>query len=858
MLCGLCVKPCPWGGHLIVPEKEPSKYLGAVRRSLQSVRQQATVACQHLRTALAQSPRWQAVGRRVQPLWQRLRGWRWQWALALPAAGMLYVLLLIPFTPSISDIRKARLEQPAQVLTADGQEIAIFKRSNRQWVGLDRVAPAVLDALIATEDHRFYSHWGMDWRRTLSSAFYSLQGNLQGGSTLTQQLARNLYPQEIGRAASLNRKLKEAITAFKIEALYSKDEILETYLNTVPFLYNAWGIEMAARTYFDKSAAKLSVIEAATLVGMLKGTSYYNPVRNPERAVQRRNTVLSQMAKRQVLPAQDLAALQKRPLRLNFERQEAPAGMAPHFAQQVRKWLIDWADSEGYNIYTDGLVVHTTLDARMQRQAQQALHKQTQALQSIATANWAKRDGWHADSPLVQSLVRESSAYASLQEKGRSAPEALHTLLQDKAFMQQLRQGKTRLEAGFVAMDPATAAIRAWVGSRDFALDAFDHVQQARRQPGSTFKPFVYGAALQEGASPEDTRVDEAVQYQLPGGEVWQPTDAGAPSGKPMALREALAYSKNTITAQLMDEVGPTQVARLARNLGVRASRLDAVPALALGASPVTLLEMANAYGSLVRGGQYRAPQMVTRIEDRNGQLLAEFAPSAPEKAMDLQDSYALIDMLRGVVDKGTGRAIRQRYGIKDDVAGKTGTTQNNADGWFILMHPHLVAGAWVGFNDARITLRSDHWGQGARSALPMVGDFTAQALRNKGMDRHARFVEPESSPWWQDLREGVRSRLQAWWGSDAAQAERPPAPPPQPRPQPAPEVARPPVAEPEAPIEESTPALPAPPTPVAPPLAQDDALEHWMEQWSGPAEAAAPARDYEAQPPAVWGQPPP
>lgn len=768
-------------------------------------------------------------------------------------AGGLYVLLLLPFTPSISDIRKAKQEQPAQVLTADGQEIAIFKRSNRQWVGLDRVAPAVLDALIATEDHRFYTHWGMDWRRTLSSAFYSLQGDLQGGSTLTQQLARNLYPEEIGRAASLNRKLKEAITAFKIEALYSKDEILETYLNTVPFLYNAWGIEMAARTYFDKSAAKLSVIEAATLVGMLKGTSYYNPVRNPERAVQRRNTVLSQMAKRGVLSAAEFARLKKRPLQLNFERQEVPIGIAPHFAQQVRKWLIHWADNQGYNIYTDGLVVHTTLDARMQTIANRAVRSHTQALQAMANTNWAKRDGWQADNPLVHSLVRESSAYASLREKGRSAQDALDTLLQDTALMQQLRKDKTRLEAGFVAMEPATAAIRAWVGSRGFAVDAYDHVQQARRQPGSTFKPFVYGAALQEGVLPDDIRVDEAREYLLSGGEVWRPTDAGTPTGQAMTVRDALAYSKNTITAQLMEEVGAGEVARLARNLGVRASHLEAVPALALGASPVTLLEMSNAYSSLVRGGQYRAPMLVTRIEDRSGKVLAQFAPSVPERAMSEQDSYALIDMLRGVVDKGTGRAMRQRFGIRDDIAGKTGTTQNNADGWFIVMHPQLVAGAWAGFNDARISLRSDYWGQGARSALPMVGDFTAQVLRRKDMDRHARFAEPEGSLWWASLKEGVRHQLNTWWGDEArpergepahqaeSPAQRPPAPVPALPAKPAQEA-----------IEESTPPLPVPSTPQ--PVAPPDELDAWMDQWSVPASELAPRIDYEAAPPAVTG----
>ena len=786
-----------------------------------------------------------------------MRTWRWQWLVVVPAVGLLYVLLLIPFTPSISDIHKAKLEQPAQVLTADGKELAVFKRSNRQWVTLDQVAPAVVKALIATEDHRFYEHHGMDWRRTLSSAFYSLQGDLQGGSTLTQQLARNLYPEEIGRAASLSRKLKEAITAFKIEALYSKEEILETYLNTVPFLYNAWGIEMAARTYFDKSAAQLSVIESATLVGMLKGTSYYNPVRNPERAVQRRNTVLSQMVKREVLGAEELERLKKRPLRLNFERQEVPAGMAPHFAQQVRKWLIDWADSEGYNIYTDGLVVHTTLDARLQGQANQAVRNHTRALQTIANTNWNKRDGWRTDNPLVQSLVRESGAYAALREKGLSADAALQTLLQDKAWMQSLRLSKTRIEAGFVALDPETAAIRAWVGSRDFATDAFDHVQQARRQPGSTFKPFVYGAALEAGFSADDRRVDAAVEIALPGGEVWRPSDAGAPSGQAMRLRDALAYSKNTITAQLVQEVGPAKVARLARNLGVRGSTLEAVPALALGASPVTLLEMSNAYGSLVRGGAYRSPWMVTRIEDRAGKVLAEFAPMAPEQVMDAADSYALIDMMRGVVNQGTGRDIRRRWGIQDDVAGKTGTTQNNADGWFILMHPHLVAGAWVGFNDARITLRSDHWGQGARSALPIVGDFTHKALQRKDLDRHARFHAPDDSSWWHTLAQAWRDRWAQWQTQDTPPAaaqpatRRTPVPPRVPAPAPLPSQA-PQSPAPES-VEESMPSLPPPAVaPTAP--VQGDALDVWMDQWAQPATTPAEP-DYERLPPAVQGR---
>lgn len=733
--------------------------------------------------ALWERARSSGLGQRIAALpWWRRWPTRREWLLlvaALPVLFMLYVLLLIPFTPSISDIRKAKLEQPAQILSADGKLIGEFKRSNRQWVPLEQISPSVVKALVATEDHRFYEHHGMDFTRTVGSVIHTLRGNPQGGSTITQQLARNLYPTEIGRARNVNRKLKEAITAFKIEALYTKDEILETYLNTVPFLYNAYGIEMAARTYFDKPAAKLAVLESATLVGMLKGNAYYNPVLNPDRAIARRNTVLSQMVKRGELDQAEFERLKKRPMRLDFERQEEPTGMAPHFSQQLRKWLIAWADRNDYNIYTDGLVVRTTLDSRLQSWAQQAVNRQMRTLQGITNTNWSHRDGWNADNDLVLQLVRESSAYRKLmQAGGLGADEALKKLLADKAFMKQLRDDKTRVQAGFVAMDPRTSAILAWVGSRDYAQDAFDHVAQARRQPGSTFKPFVYGAAIERGARPDDTRKDEEVEIQLPGGEVWRPSDAVEPTGVPMKLSDALAYSKNTITAELGQEVGMDRVIKLVRGLGVRQSPLEAVPSLALGSSPVTLLEMVNAYGSIANSGRYIPPQLVTRIENADGDLLAEFTPPKPDQVWEEEDNYQLLEMMRAVIDKGTGRAIRKQYGIRADVAGKTGTTQGNADGWFILMHPQIVAGTWAGFNDARITLKSDHWGQGSRSALPMVGDFMSRALRSPLLNAKAQFTEPNSSHWWSDLVGRLRNKVQEW-SEPAQEAKEPDAPAP-------------------------------------------------------------------------------
>jgi penicillin-binding protein 1A len=298
------------------------------------------------------------------------------------------------------------------------------------------------------------------------------------------------------------------------------------------------------------------------------------------------------------------------------------------------------------------------------------------------------------------------------------------------------------VQAGFLAQDPVNGHVLAWVGSRDFGIDPYDHVAAARRQPGSTFKPFVYGAAFAQGASPNDALMDSAIEIPLGGGRVWRPTDGRAPSDEPMTLADGLAYSKNTITAQVMQQVGPARVAEVARALGVRQSPLEEVPSLALGTSPVTLKEMIAAYCSIVNLGRYVEPVLITRIEDKNGKVLETFAPSTPEPVFDARAAQTLRNTMRGGVDRGTATAIRSRYGIQADVAGKTGTTQDNTDGWFILMSARVVAGAWAGFNDGRITLRSDYWGHGARSALPIVGEFVQQGLRARVINGNERFVD--------------------------------------------------------------------------------------------------------------------
>jgi penicillin-binding protein 1A len=694
---------------------------------------------------------------------------------ALGALGLIllcaYAALLIPFTPSIADLRKAKIDQPSVMMSADGRRIATFKPMNREWVPLKKVAPQVISALIATEDHRFYRHYGVDVLRLVSGLLRVFIGDLEGGSTLTQQLARNLYPEEIGRQRTITRKIKETITAIKIEYAYTKNEILETYLNTMPFLYNAFGIEMAARTYFDKSAQKLNVLESATLIAMLKGTSYYNPVLNPERALRRRNVVLAQMVKRGALSQADFDRLKSRPIRLDFERQPEAVGPAPHLAAHVRRWLIDLADRNDLNIYADGLVVHTTIDSRLQAIANQAVHRQMEVLQAVADVEWGMSSNrllstnpntyldqrrrvrpfgyfWKTKSTLLDSFIRESAAYRAAIED--ATPEAaLAQLKSNKEFMAKLTADKTRLQAGFVAIDPATGQVKAWVGSRDFKTDQFDHVAQARRQPGSTFKPFVYGAALEQGMPPDKRFVDGPVEIALPDGSVWKPSDLSPPSGRPMTAREGLIYSKNTITAQVMQEVGPGKVAELARRMGVNQSKLDEVPSLALGTSPVTPLEMVAAYSTLAAGGVYRQPSFVTRVTDRKGHVLAEFKVEGKVVMTD-KTAGNLINMMRDAVDLGTGQGIRARFGVRADVAGKTGTTQKNTDGWFILMHPRLVAGSWVGFNDSRITMRSNYWGEGGHNAVLLVGDFFQQALNARLIDGAARFpyARPRDSIW--------------------------------------------------------------------------------------------------------------
>ena len=429
----------------------------------------------------------------------------------------------------------------------------------------------------------------------------------------------------------------------------------------------------------------------------------------------------------------------------------------------MRTWLLAWADRNDYNIYADGLVVHTTIDSRLQAMATQAVASQANQLQGVANRAWSGRDGCSAANPLFVTFMRETPDYHAARTAGQNDADAIKALARNRAFMRDLCTSKTDVQAGLLAIDPRNGQIRAWVGSRDFVREPFDHVEQARRQPGSTFKAFVYGAAFAGGAKEDDAFVDQPVQIALKGGEIWSPEDETPPNGQTFTLKRALALSRNRITAQVIERVGPAKVAKLARAMGVRESPLEPVPSLALGTSPVTLKEMVTAYSTIADDGLYRAPQMVTSIDDANGNVLAEFAPEPSERALSSDADRTLLDAMRDVVAYGTGSSIRSRFGIRADVAGKTGTTQDGADGWFILMHPQLVAGAWVGFDDGRVTLRSDYWGQGAHTALPIIGDVFQRALRARIVDARVKFdtaVEPSA---FEQFRSRLTERLQAW-----------------------------------------------------------------------------------------------
>ena len=662
---------------------------------------------------------WQAILDTERPWWNRaflaLAGVAVATVTPFVIGGLalgLYAYSLMPQMPDAYELARATQAQPSIVYAANGEPLTQFEPAFQEWVPLDSIPQHVVDALLATEDRKFYAHNGVDYTRTAAALWNTLTGRREGGSTITQQLARNLFPETIGRAGTAERKVKEALASYTIERDHTKREILEAYLNTVPFLYNAHGIEMAARTYFGRSAGGLTVTQGATLVAMLKGPAEYNPIRNPDAALNRRNLVLAQMELVGDLSAAEGAEARSEPLNVELRRQPGRDSAAPHFTDAVRRQLEAWATPRGYDVDRDGLIVRTTLDPAMQRAAVEAIAERAARLDATAQREWSRGPPRAA----LNVALQRTRAYTDLRQT-LSPEEALATVREDQELVDSVRAMVVRPEVALVAIEPETGAVRAYVGSRDYRLDEYDHAGVALRQPGSTFKAFVFAGALQRGYGPHDEVDGRNVAIDMGNGDLWQPT-GGRSNG---TLEEGLVYSKNAVTARLTQEMGPERVALTARMMGIR-SRLSPVPSIGLGTSSVTLLEMVGAYGTIANDGIRRDPILITRIETQNGTVLETFGGPG-RQALTRRDARTLLDMMRGVVDRGTGKDLRA-LGATGDLAGKTGTTQRYADGWFIGMRPGLVVGSWVGFNDQRVRFRSKATGEGSRTALPVVAAF--------------------------------------------------------------------------------------------------------------------------------------
>lgn len=651
---------------------------------------------------------------------------------------MVYVAFNLP---PLAVIENPDSDLSTQLISADGEVLhKYYSRENRVAVGLNEISPHAINALIATEDVRFYGHSGIDPKSFFSILAGLVRGReIRGGSTLTMQLSRNLY-EEVGAENKYIRKLKEYLVSAYIERKFTKLEIVQAYLNTVNIYGNSYGIETTANRLFDKRAKDLTIEEAAMIIGMLKGQGVFNPIKHPDTTLYRRNTVINLMVEHGFLdPAQlNIDSLKRIPLNLAAQEEAHIKGAAPYFREYVRQQLGEWCEKNGYNLYTDGLRVYTTLDSRMQRHLEAAVQQHMPALQQDFDRIEQKAQRYLEQDPsILEDMIRLSDRRRSGLKAGKSEAEIKAEFskpvrmqifgwegYQDTVMtpLDSLRHYARFLETGAVSIDPSNGHVKAWVGGIDYRFFKYDHVAEGKRQVGSTFKPFVYGAAINSGYKPCDRLLNQPVVFETPGAGRWVPKNSDGSIGGMMSLSYALANSVNLITAQLINELTPRTVAQFAYDMGI-SSKLDEVPALCLGVSDLSVLELTSAYGTFANLGVRTQPLVITRIEDKNGRVLANFAPEAKE-VLSPEKAYQVTELLMGVVDFGTGHRLRNRFNFKNEIAGKTGTTQNQSDGWFVGATPSLVTGVWVGCADRRIRFRSIAYGQGANMALPLWGHF--------------------------------------------------------------------------------------------------------------------------------------
>ncbi len=636
--------------------------------------------------------------------------------------------------PGVVEIEHIENIQASIVYDKNDAVLGKYYIQDRTVVGLDEISPFLIQALVATEDKRFYSHHGIDFRSLVRVIVKSiiLQGSSGGGSTITLQLAKNLFPRQSYKFLYYPiNKTREAIIAYRIEEIYAKEEILSLYLNTVSFGEDVYGVESASQRFFNKSALDLSDDQAAILVGMLKATTSYNPVLHPEASKMRRNIVLSQMANAENISAQYADSLTSLPIHIDYQPRNRE--VASYFLAQVKKrlsaFVLDYNSNHenNLNLLTDGLKIYTTVDREMQVYAEAAMNQHMIRLQDIFDRHWFDQELWNKHGKLLDREVKKIAHGRTPLELQEKKQKFTHDLtgpgFKKMSAIDSIKYYLQQLQAGFLAIQPVSGAIRTWVGGIDHQFYPYDHVNySAKRQVGSTFKPLVYAAALEAGISPCLYYDAEQASYQVKEGE-WTPANDDANYEGKYTMEGALEQSVNTVSVKILQDVGIENAIQLAIKMGIT-STIPLVPSIALGTASISLLEMVTSYSCFVNGGFAINPYTIERIEDSNGKVLFQHKASASKRVLSAKTSRLMVHLLEGVVDEGTGRSIRSTYNLQNKIGGKTGTTQNNADGWFIAITPNLVAGAWVGGVYPEISFTSTRLGQGATMALPIFAKF--------------------------------------------------------------------------------------------------------------------------------------
>jgi penicillin-binding protein 1A len=676
--------------------------------------------------------------------------------VAIGIGSFTLLLILINFgalgkMPNWEELENPKAALATEIFSEDGEILGrYFKAENRTTVSLNEIHPVLVSALIATEDARFADHSGIDVR-SLARAIVGL-GKDGGASTLTQQLAKNLFRGSKFKLLRPIDKLREWIIAIKLERNYTKTEIINLYLNIVPFSDDVYGIKTASQTFFSKTADSLKVEEAAVLIGMLKGPGIYNPRTKPEKAKLRRNTVLSQLVKYNYLKQEEYDKLKDTPIKLKYNKATHNQGLATYFREYLRldlqKWINDNPKSDGtkYDLYKDGLKVYTTINATMQLYAEEAVAKHLSELQKPFFAQYKNREPFKGREKEFRNIYKGSDRYRRLNELGLDEEKIeynFHKHIKMKVYSwagerdtimtpwDSIIYHRLFLQSGFMAMDPANGHIKAWVGGINHKYFQFDHVNiNSRRQIGSTFKPFVYTVAIDNGWSPCYAAPNQQVSFPAYGG--WTPKNSDGKYGGFQTLMTGLARSTNCITAFLMKQIGPRPVVEMAHKMGISA-QIDPFPSICLGTADISVFEMVGAYSTFANKGFTSKPIFVTRIEDKYGNVIKEFVDQQTEVISD-QTAYVMNQMLQGVVKSGTAQRLRNKYKIEGPLAGKTGTTNDHTDAWFIGLTPKLIAGVWTGCDDKFLHFYNMMFGQGASSALPIWAYFFQKVHANPSL----------------------------------------------------------------------------------------------------------------------------